>query len=250
MGRRLHGLSLGKEWGDAPRIPQAVRHKGGKLFAVSSKYPKDQFDDVATDGPVGAHRRPPSPWLPVLPFLLVLLLVPLLAWGAMSLIQGRSGTEVVEVEVPPQSASEQPAQSEGGQSAPAAGEQDQPTADKDDGEALADKEKDAAEKSEKDKKKDKPAEPPVDYQASILVLNGTQIEGYGASKVSQLSAAGFTGAWADNAGAMTAGQNTVYYSSKDFKKTAEEVASVLGLGAPVEAPDVTGGVSVVVLLVN
>ena len=46
--------------------------------------------------PVGSHRRPPSKWRPVLPFLIILAVVPLLAWGFSALLQ-RGGTGEAEI---------------------------------------------------------------------------------------------------------------------------------------------------------
>lgn len=220
---------------------------------MSSKYPKDQFDEVDDNGPVGAHRKPPSAWQPVLPFLIVLLVVPLLAWGTVALIQRNvPAEELVEVLVQSEdAASGEPEVEEVVEVEEDLPETDLPTADRDDKEQdKAASEKTEKKSSKKSSKKKEKEEEPVNYNASIVVLNATAVEGYAAGSVATLNNAGFYNAWGDNAGAMTAAQNTVYYASAQYKATAEAVAAALGLGTPVEDPGTTGGADLVVLLVN
>ena len=58
------------------------------------EYPEDEFDSPADDGPdpIGVHREPVPAWRSWLPLLAVLIIVPLLAWGAVSLLGSRSAS--------------------------------------------------------------------------------------------------------------------------------------------------------------
>ena len=56
------------------------------------EYPEDEFDAADDEGPVpvGVHRAPVPGWRSWVPLLAVLIIVPLLAWGAVQLL-GRHG---------------------------------------------------------------------------------------------------------------------------------------------------------------
>ena len=48
-----------------------------------SEYPRDEFDELAASGPTGAHRAVRPRWRTYLPFLIILIVAPLLAWGVV-----------------------------------------------------------------------------------------------------------------------------------------------------------------------
>ena len=52
------------------------------------EYPEDEFDGADDDGrvPVGVHRAPAPRWRSWLPLLIVIVVVPVLAWGAVTLM--------------------------------------------------------------------------------------------------------------------------------------------------------------------
>ena len=52
------------------------------------EYPEDEFDAADDEGPVpvGVHRAPVPGWRSWVPLLAVLIIVPLLAWGAVRLL--------------------------------------------------------------------------------------------------------------------------------------------------------------------
>ena len=56
-------------------------------------YPPDEFDASSDDGPapIGVHRAPVPAWRAWLPLLAILVIVPLLAWGAVALLGSRAG---------------------------------------------------------------------------------------------------------------------------------------------------------------
>ena len=207
---------------------------------MSSAYPKDEFDDIQDGGPVGVHRKPSSRWRPVLPFLIVLVVVPLLAWGVASLIQRNVPDEVAEevIEVIPQS---EP-QSEGIEEEVVLPESEVPTAAPD---SL-----DEAEQPEEPETNQPDTDIPVNYGASIGVFNASGVQGYAANIVGDLAAHGFNNAFADNANNWGVDQNTVFYANDSSLSTAQQIAADLGFGAVVQDPSNMGDLEILVLLVN
>ncbi len=196
--------------------------------------------------PVGAHRRPPSRWRPVIPFLIILATVPLLAWGFSALLQRGGSEDVViaqseTVEEIPQSEEvvvveeEEPAQS--------ATEDGQPSAAQEEPAEKSDEESKKESEKESEKKE-------VDYDTYVLVLNETGINGYAGEIAQVLNDGGFTNTAADNTYDWITEANTVFYSSEDQAATAEKVAELVGFSEVVLNADATGGEGIVVLLVN
>lgn len=199
---------------------------------MTSNYPEDEFEHPPEGSPVGAHRKPPSRWRPVLPFLLVLLIVPALAWGFTSVLQknGKSGllenlqrdNSVVQSEDATQS--EKETQSE------------EPVAEK----AV---EEPAPEPEE-------PPAPVVDHAVPINVLNDTLVAGYAAEVAGEISAGGFTSVSANNTNGWITEQNTIFYSTPEQEVTAQEIAALTGIHQMVLDPESTGGSGIVVLLAH
>ena len=172
---------------------------------------------------MGVHRHSRSPWAPVIPFLLVLIFVPLIAWGVATLIQ-RNVPEEEIIEVVSQS---EQVQSDGEVVAEEDVEElvlppsDLPTAAPDD--PGAEPEEAAS---------TPPAE--ADMAAPVAVLNGTGVAGYAGTVADQVIAGGFANVVADNATAWPTNQNTVFYPSASLKATAQAVAAAAGIDAVVE----------------
>ena len=93
-----------------------------------------------------------------------------------------------------------------------------------------------------------PTVEPVQFDASVPVLNGAGIAGIAAENQGKLEAAGFTAVTADNISGTKPSENTVRYSDARFESTAAKVAEVLGI-TNVEFGVVSDG-DVVVLLVT
>jgi len=200
---------------------------------VSSQYPKDEFDRAGEDMPVGMHRPQPSRWRSVLPFLAILIIVPLLGWGASQLLTNQGGNQSDTATVPQ---SQPSAQSEGTTQSDT-GEQSSPSATPEPTETPTPTETETSE----------PAT--VDHNVVIAVLNGTLTQGYAAEVSGQLATAGFPATSAANAQGWAAQVSTVYYADPDLQATAEEIARVVGIGAVETASDADlGGADVVVLL--
>lgn len=207
---------------------------------MSDTYPQDDFDDLPEGSPVGVHRKPRNPWQPVIPFLIVLIVVPLLAWGVTALIQRNvPADELADAlgQSPDQQSEDAGVQSEDvppvtipDSDVPTAAPDD-PNEQPDDGAGT----EDAA---------------VVDYAAAISVLNGSGIDGLAAQSVERLVAAGFTNAVAGNASLWPTDQNTVFYPSSDMRATAQAVAAAAGITQVVEDPAAEVPGSIVVFLVN
>lgn len=184
---------------------------------MSSQYPKDEFDHAGEDMPIGMHRPQPSKWRAVWPFLVILIVVPLLGWGVSQLLTSRGILSTNDVTTQSVSTQQSAAQSATGET-PAATEQSTSAAQSSAEEAPA--EETPAEETE-----------PVRYGARIAVLNGAGIQGYASEQAGILAAEGFQGTSAANADGWTSEVSTVYYEDPALESTAREVARILGIDA-------------------
>lgn len=220
---------------------------------MTVEYPEDQFDAVDQGGPVGVHRRPRSPWGAVLPFLVVLLVVPLLAWGATVLIKGSGIADDYVESQQSQSPPAQSGQSESGEPEETGGTAtpEVPEVDPNGGPTAAPDDPSATPAPPADGDTDVPVAPvdgEVNYSVAVAVLNGSGIQGLAGIGVEMLNNAGFTSAWGDNATDNVTPENTVYYRDAASLPTAQKVAEVLGISSLVESSAATTYSEVVVLL--
>jgi len=180
-------------------------------------YPDDEFDVQADpDGPRGVHRAPRSAWSRWWPFLLALVVIAGLTFGAVYYWNpfGSSGTpsggttagEPIDVDIP----EPEPAPTE-------------PTDDE-----------------------PEPTEPEPVLTTPVQVLNAARIQGLAATAQSRLTSAGFTEVTADNTERGSLTTSTVFYGAEDLRPTAELVASTLGLDE-VSLDTRTQGIRVVLL---
>ncbi|TNC16903.1 LytR family transcriptional regulator [Georgenia sp. 311] len=187
-----------------------------------SEYPEDEFDVAARDrGPEGVHREPPSLWRALAPFLAVIVIVPLLAWGAVSLLSDNDGDDAPLEPVPAATA---PATEE-----PAPGETAEPTPTP------------AEEPSE-------PAVPDVVRTASISVLNGAGVNGLAGRVAGELQADGFTTVGAADYTSGTPDVTTLYYRNAELAPTAQAIGTLLGIDNLVESPAATQNVEIAIVL--
>ena len=136
-------------------------------------YPEDEFDVGDDDGPVpvGVHRAQVPRWRSWAPLLAIIIIVPALAWGAVTLFLNSSGGSGSSDAV----SSTQPAQ--GGQGGQAA---DKQAADKKGAAASA---KPSASAS---------ASGNVDFNTKVTVSNGTYTDGLAKGAREKLTNGGFT----------------------------------------------------------
>ena len=199
-------------------------------------YPEDEFDVGDDDGPVpvGVHRAQVPRWRSWVPLLAIIIIVPALAWGAVTLFLNSSGGSGSSDAV----SSSQPAQ--GGQ---AGGKKNaDKNADSADNKAGAATAKPSASAS---------ASGNVDFTTRVTVSNGTNTEGLAKGASEKLTNGGFTAVEVipgiyENA---EPAQSTVYFSSPQARPAAEEVGKRLGITNVVEGTaENTQGATIAVIL--
>ena len=184
-------------------------------------YPEDEFDVGDDDGPVpvGVHRAQVPRWRSWVPLLAIIVIVPALAWGAVTLFLNGSGGSGSSDAV----SSSQPAQ--GGQAG---------------GNKNADKNADSANNkaSAASAKPSASASPSgnVDFTTRVTVANGTNTDGLAKGASEKLTNGGFTAVEVipgiyENA---EPAKSTVYFSSPEARTAAQEIGKRLGISNVVE----------------
>ena len=172
------------------------------------EYPADEFDEPNDSVlPAGVHRRPLPAWRNWLPLLLIVVIVPALAWGALALFKVAGGTNSsVATSIATKMAS-----------------------NKTTAKAKATASASAAPKSNATVVTTQA--PTIDHTVGITVHNGTDTAGLAARAGSTLEGAGFTavtvspGVYSE----QTPTDSTVYYASEDKEAVAKAVAKELGI---------------------
>ena len=178
------------------------------------EYPADEFDEPNDSVlPAGVHRRPLPAWRNWLPLLLIVVIVPALAWGALALFKVAGGTNSsVATSIATKMASNKT-------------------------KAKAKASASAAPKSNATvvtTQAPTPTPTPtqsIDHTVGITVHNGTNTAGLAARAGSTLEGAGFTsvtvspGVYSE----QTPTDSTVYYASEDKEAVAKAVAKELGI---------------------
>ncbi|MDO4243987.1 MAG: LytR C-terminal domain-containing protein [Actinomyces sp.] len=194
-------------------------------------YPDDEFDAIDDDGPVpvGAHRAPLPAWRSWVPLLVVLLIVPALAWGAVTLL-GRSTGAATST-----------------QTAPAVPAETTPAAQATDSAASEPSAEPSAEPTQ-----EASATPSgnVDYTTGVTVHNGTVTSGLASRTGSRLENAGFTAVTVSPGSyeATTPTVTTVYYASAEQAASAHAAAQALGISEVVESADEAQSNPIVIVL--
>ena len=180
-------------------------------------YPEDEFDVGDDDGPVpvGVHRAQVPRWRSWVPLLAIIIIVPALAWGAVTLFLNGSGGSGSSDAV----SSSQPAQ--GGQ---AGGNKNADSANNKAGAASA---KPSASASPSGN---------VDFTTRVTVANGTNTDGLAKGASEKLTNGGFTAVEVipgiyENA---EPAKSTVYFSSPEARTAAQEIGKRLGISNVVE----------------
>ena len=186
------------------------------------EYPEDEFDAADDEGPVpvGVHRAPVPGWRSWVPLLAVLIIVPLLAWGAVQLL-GRHGARPAA-----EATAAAPASGGGGGSgAPASG-----------GQAPATGQPPATGTPTNDAR---PTSAPTnaDLTTGVTIHNGAGINGLGGRTGDRLRNVGYTNVEVqqgtyDNASPTT---TTIFYADSDTEPTARAVGQALGITNIVES---------------
>ena len=198
-------------------------------------YPEDEFDVGDDDGPVpvGVHRAQVPRWRSWVPLLAIIIIVPALAWGAVTLFLNGSGGSGSSDAV----SSSQPAQ--GGQAG---------------GNKNADSKGDKGDKGGAASAKPSAsasASGNVDFNTGVSVANGTNTDGLAKGASEKLTNGGFTAVEVipgiyENA---EPAQSTVSFSPPQARPAAEEVGKRLGITNVVEGTaENTQGATIAVIL--
>ncbi len=218
-------------------------------------YPEDEFDiAAAAGGPEGVHRAQRSTARKVAPWIVVLLIVPLISFGVVFWLSQNdtdvsdalfgdddpSPTAPADDESPDEGADEAGADEDGA---------DEAGADEDGGEEDGATEDGAAEDGGDANGADEEGEEeealPVNREVAVDVLNATQISGLAALASERLEADGFSAVTSGNfQGGGTRANSAVKYTDPDLESTAEQIASVLGISDIVEDPAPGDGIIV------
>ena len=185
------------------------------------EYPADEFDEPNDSVlPAGVHRRPLPAWRNWLPLLLIVVIVPALAWGALALFKVAGGTNSsVATSIATKMASNKTtAKAKATTSASTEAKANKPNATVITTQAPAPTPTPTPTQS-------------IDYTVGITVHNGTDTARHAARAGSTLEGAGFTavtvspGVYSEE----TPTDSTVYYASEDKEAVAKAVAKELGI---------------------
>lgn len=194
-------------------------------------YPDDEFDSLGADRvPQGVHREPTPKWRQWLPYLLVLILVPLLTFGVVRYFAGstdsapeptvqESATPTDDAAEQDDAATEEPEEGESADGAEANSEA-----------AAGESEEENPDSQENGEEEDEE----LDYSTRVLVLNGARVQGMAGQVSTALSQDGWLRTQADNYQYAAPTVTTLYYTSEDYASEAREVAQRLGIDSLVE----------------
>jgi hypothetical protein len=214
-------------------------HLADNLTCVSTHHEdhEDEFDVAGRDrAPEGVHRSPRPLWRALLPVIAVIVLAPLLAWGAISLLGGGEDPAAAPTATATAGATE------GGTEGATEGATEGGTATAEPTGAASEEPTDAT--ATPTPEESEPAAN-VELGTPIAVLNGAGVGGLAGEVVGRLAAEGFTGGVADNYASATPATTTLYYNNAGLQATAEEVASVLGITNLVESASATQAIAIV-----
>ena len=188
------------------------------MSKADAPYPEDEFDVPNPDVARGVHRAPRSAWSRWWPFVAVLVIAPVIAYGLVNLAartgdlptgNGSNGADS-SASTDPSDAATTPA--DGGSAAPPADS----------------------------------AAPTAVMETPIVVLNAAKISGLAKTQATKLTAAGFTAVTTGNFTGTVPADSVVYYATEDQAATAQLAAQTLGITAvTLSATDAGTGISVV-----
>lgn len=180
--------------------------------------------------PVGAHRRPPSAWKPVIPFLVILVVVPAIAWALTAFLARDHVDGGLLDRQSAQSQQSAPAPEEIPQSdvvvAPVLPEDDEP-------------QNDSLQQTGE-----------VNHDIPVEVLNASGISGFAGQKAQELTDSGFVNVTADNTSGWGTDTNTIFFGEESQDPTAQEVAKAVGIDNIIYDPEIATAGQIIVLLLH
>ncbi|TDE94198.1 LytR family transcriptional regulator [Occultella glacieicola] len=186
-------------------------------------HPEDEFDALGADRtPQGVHRAPQSRWRQLLPFLVVIILAPLLAFGAVRLLSGGFGG----TDDPTGAAS---STTEPGEPTPTDATTEAPT----------------EEPTTEEPTTEEPAD--LDQDLSVYVLNGAGVSGLAGAAAEALTDEGWTNVTPENYSRELPTSSAVFYTTADMAEEAAAVGELLGVTDLIEDSSAASDGIVVVL---
>lgn len=193
-------------------------------------YDEDEFDALGADRvPVGVHRRPVPWWRHALPFVVVLVLAPILAFGVVQLWSQEAGPN------------SDPSPTAGADDSAADGSGDGGGEDPSDG--TGDAEADESESAEEETT----TEDDLDRDLGVWVLNGSPTVGLAGEAASQLEADDWTNIDTADYSNELPTESAIFYTTADMAEEAEAIGEALGISVLYEDPDAASNGVVIVL---
>ena len=195
-------------------------------------YDEDEFDALGADRvPVGVHRRPVPWWRHALPFVVVLVLAPLLAFGVVQLWSQEAGPN------------SDPSPTARADDSAADGSGDGSGEDPSDG--ATDETGEDAEESESAEEETTP-EDDLDRDLGVWVLNGSATVGLAGEAASQLEADDWTNIDTADYSNELPTESAIFYTTADMAEEAESIGETLGISVLYEdAAAASNGVVIV-----
>lgn len=211
-------------------------------------YDEDEFDVLGADRtPQGVHRAPVPRWRQLLPFAVVIVLAPLLAWVGVSALSGDFGAD--DNDDPPAVTQPEDPEDEATDPEDEATEDDEATDPEDeatDPEDEATEPEDEATEDDEDDDNDID-EADLDRNVPVLIMNGTATVGLAGSAAEALGNEGWTNLNTADYGQAQPTVTTLYYHDATLAEEAEAVAADLGITETVESASAASQGVVIVL---
>ena len=207
-------------------------------------YPLDEFDAASSQiRPSGAHRTARSRGRRLMPFVVVLLVFPLLAYG---LVTWLSRSDVLPAVGGPAATD---GSTEAGADGAAAGAPDATSAGTtDDGGGEAGSDQDGTSPVETTAAEPPPSPAPEpDLSRPVEIYNATGRTGLAGGAAARVEEAGFNDVTTNNWAAEDPPESVVWYAVQSDAGTAQAVAAELGIGRVELSPEVAADGVVVVL---
>ena len=192
------------------------------MAKIDYSFAEDEFDAAGQSRqPEGVHRAPRPRWRALLPYVIVVLLAPVLAYVGVSYLAGQDDPVGSGVTA-------SPTDDAGGQAPDVQG--NDPA---------------RVEQEPEPSPAPTPELPAADRTVAVLALNGTGTGGLAGGAAERLRKDGFTAVTTGNARSSVPTATTVYYQDGDLAASARRVAAVLGIARVVENASATPSIAVV-----
>lgn len=178
-------------------------------------YDGDEFDVLGADRtPQGVHRAPVPRWRQLLPFLVVIVLAPLLAFAGVRALSG--GDDGDQAATPTPTVTEEVTEDDG---------------EDENGEADENGEDEGEQNGEEDPTEEETdvEDANLDRTVPIYVLNGTSTAGVAGTAADVLTEDGWANVSASDYNRAQPTNSEIYYNNAELAEEAESVAAALGI---------------------